>query len=108
MMKVALPIDGTDFDAAVVEHFGRAKNFFVYDFESGEFEVYANPEAAGENTLPPKFLSRQGVSAVICFALGQKAVELFKNLDIVVFKAESGSVGDNIRKFEKGRLSKLY
>ncbi len=107
-MKVALPIDGTDFDATVVEHFGRAQNFFVYDFESGEFEVHANPEAIGEDTLPPKFLSRQGVLAVICFGLGQKAVEWFRTLDIVVFKAEPGSVVDNIQKFEKRQLSKLY
>ncbi len=107
MTKIAFPIDGTNLDSVVVDHFGRAKNFLVYDTKKGAHKVYRNPEAAGEETLPPNFLHEKGVQAVVCFGLGHRAVELFQNMNITLYKAVSGTVGENIKKFEKSKLPRF-
>ena len=107
MTSVAFPIDGDNLDSIVVAHFGRAKNFLIYDTEGDEYEIYENPEAAGEETLPPNFLHEKGTGAVGCFGLGHRAVELFEKLNIDVYKAVSGTVRENLEAFKEGELPRF-
>jgi predicted Fe-Mo cluster-binding NifX family protein len=107
MTKAAFPIDGRNISSPVVDHFGRAKNFLVFDTKDSEYTVYSNPEAAGKETLPPNFLHEKGVQAVVCFGLGHRAVELFEKLDVSLYKAVSGTVEDNLEQFKEGKLSKF-
>lgn len=104
MTKVAFPIDGGDPDAPVVDHFGRANNFLVFDTARETWDLYENPEAAGEETLPPNFLHQEGVDDVVCFGLGRRAVELFKKLSVGVYRAVPGSVKKNLDQFKEGNL----
>jgi len=107
MTKVAFPIDGINLESVVVEHFGRAKNFLVYDTDGDKYHIYENPEAAGEETLPPNFLHEKDVQAVVCFGLGHRAVGLFKELNIDVYKADSGTVCENLEAFKEGELARF-
>ena len=104
IMKIAFPIDGENINSVVVEHFGRAKNFLVYDMASGSYKVYENPESAGKGTLPPNFLHQKDVEAVACFGLGHRAVELLNELTIEMYKAIPGTVEENVEQFKKGYL----
>ena len=105
-MKIAFATDGNNLQDKIALHFGKAKNFLIFDTEKETFEVFENPEIKGKE-LPPDFLAKQGVKAVIAFSLGPKAFEKFKNYKIEVFKAIEGTILENIEKFKEGNLKKL-
>ena len=105
-MKIAFATNGKNLEAKIALHFGRAKNFLLYDTEKGSFEISENPEIEGKE-LPPDFLNRLEVDAVITFSLGPMAFEKFKNYKIEVFKATDGTILENIEKFKEGKLKKL-
>ncbi len=107
-MKITFAINQKgSLNDAIAEHFGRASNFLVYDTESGNFEVYLNPETSGGKEFPPDFLFRLGVKVVICFTLGPKAYEKFKNYNIKMYKAVEKSVLENIKDFKDNKLQEL-
>jgi len=105
-MKIALATNGKNLEAEIALHFGRAKNFLIYDTEKENFEVFENPEIEGRE-FPPDFLAKQEVKVVIAFSLGPRAFEKFKNYKIEVFKATDGTILENIEKFKEGELKKL-
>lgn len=105
-MKIAFATDGNNLKDKVALHFGRAKNFLIFDKEKETSEVFENPEIEGKE-LPPDFLAKQGVKVVIAFSLGPRAFEKFKNYKIEVFKAIEGTILENIEKFKEGKLKKL-
>ena len=107
-MKIAIPTnDKKGLEDTVAEHFGRAKNFLIYDTETKTSNVYPNPEAAGESQLPPDFLHSQRVDVIIVFSLGLKAYNKFRDYRIKMHKAIQGSVSENIKKFEEDSLGGL-
>jgi len=105
-MKIAFATDGNNLKDKVALHFGRAKNFLIFDTEKEIFEVFENPELKGKG-LPPDFLKRQNVDVVIVFSLGPRAFEKFKNYKIKVFKAIEGTILENLKKFEENKLKEL-
>jgi len=106
-MKIVFPTDGDKLEDEICFHFGKAKNFLVFDIEQGGFKVYPNPETRGEKVLPPIFLKELGVDAVICFGLGSKAIDLFKNYGIETKRAKERIIKENINLFRKGELKNL-
>ena len=106
-MKIALATDGENLKAKISLHFGRAKNFLIYDTETESFEIFPNPEVAGEKEFPPDFLYRQGVKSVIVFGLGAMAYKKFKNYNIKMYKAIQGTIAANLQKIEDGKLQEL-
>ena len=105
-MKIAFATDGNSLKDKIALHFGRAKNFLIFDTEKEIFEVFENQEIEGKE-FPPDFLAKQDVKAVIAFSLGPRAFEKFKNYKIEVFKAIEGTILENIEKFKEGKLKKL-
>jgi len=105
-MKIAFATNGKNLKAEIALHFGRAKNFLLYDTEKGSFEVFENPEIEGKE-LPPDFLNRLKVDVVITFSLGPMAFEKLKKYNIKMFKAEKGSIAENFEKFKKNQLKNL-
>jgi len=105
-MKIAFATNGKNLEAEIALHFGRANNFLIYDTEKGDFEVLKNPEIQGKE-LPPDFLARQKVTAVITFSLGLRAYEKFKDYKIKALKAAEGTILENIKKFKEGKLKNL-
>ena len=107
-MKIAIPTDEKgSLDDKVALHFGRASNFLIYDTETESFEIFPNPEVAGEKEFPPDFLYRQGVKAVIVFSLGEMAYKKFKNYNIKMYKAVEDTVLKNLQKVEGNELKEL-
>jgi len=106
-MKIAIPTDGRNLKDEVVSHFGRAKNFLIFNTETENFKIYPNPETIGKTELPPEFLNNLGVKAVICFSLGPRALNLFKEFGIKTLKATKKSINENLKEFQKGSLREL-
>jgi predicted Fe-Mo cluster-binding NifX family protein len=105
-MKIAFATDGNNLKDEVALHFGRAKNFLIFDTEKETFEVFENPEIKGKE-LPPDFLKSQNVDIVIVFSLGPMAFEKFKNYKIKVLKAIEGTILENLKAFEENKLKEL-
>lgn len=105
-MKIAFATNGENLKAEITLHFGRAGKFLIYDTEKNLFKVYPNPEILGKG-LPPDFLNRLEVDAVITFSLGLMAFEKFKKIGIKMYKAKKGDISENIKLFEKAKLSPL-
>ncbi len=107
-MRIAIPTNNKKgLEDTVAEHFGRAKNFLIYDTETKTSNIYLNPEVAGEAQLPPDFLHGQKVDIIIVFSLGPMAYNKFKNYHIKMYKAIPGSIFENVKRFEKGNLGEL-
>jgi len=107
-MKIAVPIDGEGgLEDTVAEHFGRAKNFLVYDTETRSFEIFPNPEVAGGTEFPPDFLYRKEVKTIIVFSLGTLAYNKFKNYNVKMYKAVNGAIAENIQKLKENKLREL-
>lgn len=107
-MQIAIPTDEKgSLDDKVALHFGKANVFLIYNTETKDFEIFPNPEIKREKEFPPDFLHRQGVKAIIVFALGRMAYQKFKNYDIKMYKAIPGIISTNLQKFEDGKLPEL-
>jgi len=106
-MKIALPTDGDKLEDEVAFHFGWAKNFLVYDTKTKQIEVLPNPEVLGLKELPPEFLKKKNIDAVIVYDLGPKAFDKFKEFGIKVYKAFEKSIAENIKGFQAGKLKLL-
>ncbi|SRR6056297_470102 len=107
-MKIAIPVNGQKKGDLVAPHFGRAENLMVYDDQKKTYKFYENPEAAGKEKYPPDFLHEKGVTAVICFGLGEKAIKKFNNYGVKLYHAKQGSLHHNLEELKKGNLDKLY
>jgi len=105
-MKIAFATNGKNLESEVVLHFGRAKNFLIFDTEKESFEVFENPEIEGKE-FPPDFLKSKNVDVVVAFSLGSKAVEKFKNYKIKLLKAIDGTILENLKAFEENELNEL-
>ncbi|MGC8940755.1 MAG: NifB/NifX family molybdenum-iron cluster-binding protein [Candidatus Nanoarchaeia archaeon] len=105
-MKIAIATNGNSLKDEVALHFGRAKNFLIFDTETKCFEVFENPEIKGKE-LPPDFLAKKSVNCVITFSLGSRAFEKFQNYKIKVFKAIQGSILNNLKALEENQLKNL-
>jgi len=105
-MKIAFATDGNNLKDEVALHFGRAKNFLIFDTEKETFEVFENLELK-EKGLPPDFLKSQNVEVVVAFSLGPMAFEKFKNYKIKVLKAIEGTILENLKTFEENKLKEL-
>ena len=105
-MKIAFATNGENLKARIALHFGRADKFLIYDIGEKIFEIYPNPEVSGKE-LPPDFLNRMGVDAVITFSLGPMAFGKLKRFGIKIYKVKEGTIFENIKLFEKEKLSPL-
>ena len=105
-MKIAFATDGNNLRDKVALHFGRAKNFLIFDTEKETFEVFENLELK-EKGLPPDFLKSQNVEVVVAFSLGPMAFEKFKNYKIKALKAIEGTILENLKAFEENKLKEL-
>jgi len=106
-MKIAIPTQESKLDGEIATHFGRAKNFLIFDTKTEKFKVYQNPEVLRKNILPPDFLKKLKVDVIICFSLGLPAFNLFKNYNIRTKKAVKKNIKENISLFLERKLRDL-
>ena len=105
-VKIAFATNGENLKAKIALHFGRASKFLIYDTLKKSFRIYPNPEISGKE-LPPDFLNRLETDIVITFSLGPMAFEKLKKFGIKIYKAKEGTISENIKFFEKEKLSPL-
>jgi len=109
-MKIIVPLENKSLDAPVCPSFGRTPLFVLFDTEK-ETEEFLNNEAAasqgGAGIKAAQMLVDNGAKAVITYRLGENAAQVLNAANIEIYKAQDGTVKDNIEKFKEGKLSLL-
>ena len=106
-MKIAFPTNGKDLNSEIFFHFGRCNNYLIYDTENNNFEIIKNTsEHMGGKELPPEIIKKASVDVMIVVDLGQRALQLFSELNIEVYCKAEGIIKDILERFNKGKLEK--
>lgn len=109
-MKIIVPVEDTSLDTLVCQSFGRTPLFMLFDTEKGEHEFLDNSAAAsqgGAGIKAAQMLVDNGAEALITYRCGENAAEVLNVGSIKIYKAQDGSVSENIEKYKDGKLSEL-
>lgn len=109
-MTVFLPVEEKSPDAPVYPSFGRAPLFACVDTESGDFRFLENPAAAsqgGAGIKAAQFLADGSADALITLRCGENAAQVLTAAAITLYKAQGGSLNDNLQALQDKRLPLL-
>lgn len=109
-MKLIIPVETKSLDASICPSFGRTPLFVLFDTESGQHEFLDNSAAAsqgGAGIKAAQMLVDSGAKALITYRCGENAAEVLNAADIKIYKAQDGSVEENIAKYREEKLSLL-
>lgn len=109
-MKIAIPVESESFEVPVCPSFGRTPLFALADTETGTQMFLDNTAAASEGGAGIKasqMLADHGVNAVVTYRCGENAVQVLDGAKIELYKAQSGTVSENIEKLKRGELTRL-
>jgi predicted Fe-Mo cluster-binding NifX family protein len=109
-MKVCIPTETNEgLKAPVYGHFGSAPFFTLVDIERKSVEVIDNGNNAHTHGQCNPIASLQGreVEAVITGGMGLRAVQMFHDARIKVFRAAAGTVEDVVQEIADGQLKEI-
>lgn len=109
-MKLAVPIESKSLDVSVCPSFGRTPLYVLYDTETGAHEFLDNSAAAsqgGAGIKAAQMLVDHGTEAIITYRCGENAAQVLNAARIKQYKAQDGTVSENIEKFKNGTLALL-
>lgn len=101
-MKIAIPYE----DGQVFQHFGKARQFQIYDIADGKvgFSLTVSPMGGGHGAVA-SFLRMLGIRAVVCGGIGPGMVEAMSSVGIAVIPGQSGAADAAAADFAAGRLA---
>ena len=101
-MKLAVPYE----DGQVFQHFGKTKQFKIYDVAQGKvgFSMVVSAAGGGHGALAG-FLRMLGISVVLCGGIGPGAVQTLHSLDIPPIAGVSGEADQAVQDFVDGKLA---
>lgn len=110
-MKIAIPVkEMKEQQSIIYGHFGSAPYYAIYDDSSKELFFIENDEQhhLHGQCQPTAELVKKGVEAVICNALGARAVFNLNQLGIKVYYGENAdTVGDLLGKMQNKALAEF-
>lgn len=110
MMKLAAPVESKSLDAPICPSFGRTPYYALYDTETGNHEFLDNSAAAsqgGAGIKAAQMLVDHEAEAIITYRCGDNAAQVLNAAKVAMYKAQDGTVTDNIEKLKNGGLSHL-
>lgn len=113
IMKIAVSTDGQDLGSRVSPVFGRCPYFVMIEMEDNEiinFQVLENPaisQSSGAGTAAAQLVGDEGAEVIISGAVGPRAFTALKKWDILIYRAEPGSVEENVGKMLQGKLEEV-
>jgi len=109
-MRICFPVESDQgVDSQVFGHFGSAPIFVVVDSETEVVNTINNRDVGHVhgNCSPIKALDGNNVDAIVVGGIGAGAINKFNAMGIKVFKAESGTVKDNLSMISESKLPEL-
>ena len=111
--RIVIPSeDQNGLSAHLAEHFGRAPYFTVVDFdEKGEVSVVkavpnVSEHVGGVGVAPDHILKLQP-TAVIAYDMGARAIDIFDNAGVPVFRANADTVDKVVAAYKDDKLQEL-
>lgn len=102
-MKIAIPNEG----GFVNQHFGRSKEFVIFEVSGGEIKAQEVVSAAAlqhnHEGLAELFV-RKGVDTLILGGVGPRAIQALQQYGLKVITGASGSVSEVARAYARGEL----
>jgi len=107
-MRICITADRAYIDGKVSEFFGRCKNFFFIDPETGEFDVLPNTYAGWNNAgvRAAAGVVEHKPSAIITGRIGKNALKALRKASIDVLMARDATVREALAMFKSGKLEK--
>lgn len=109
-MKIAIPSGTNNIETDVYASFGRAPFYLIYNTETAQGEFLTNLAATspgGAGIKAAQFLVDRQVDALIAPRCGQNAADVINAANIRIFKSIDGSLSNNLKAMEEGRLELL-
>jgi predicted Fe-Mo cluster-binding NifX family protein len=109
-MRICVPtIDDQGLEARPNDHFGSAPYFTLVDTETDEVRVIANPGAQHEHgqCRPLRWLTPEGLDAVVCRGMGRRALANLKREGIDVFISPRPYVSQAVNAVLQGEATRL-
>ena len=107
-MKIAVTSVGNDLSSEIDPRFGRAKQFILYDTESGEYESVDNRQnvmaAQGAGIQAAEAISELKADVLITGHCGPRAFGALKAAGVKIIVGATGTVEEAIELFVKGKL----
>lgn len=108
-MKVAIAASGNNIEGQVSGNFGRTPGFFISG-EGTSAQYIENENRGGMRAVGiavAQKMEEKGVKAVVAGMIGPRAMDALKSLGIEAYKAEPGTVKENLVLFREGKLRKI-
>jgi len=107
-MKLVIPTNNKKgLDDKVAQHFGRCLTYTFLNEKGDVIEIIDNTsEHMGGVGLPPELMKKHGADILLCSGLGQRAVNLCKELGIDVYVHQSETVKDIFELWRDNKLKK--
>ena len=108
-MKLIFTTAGETLDATLDPSFGRARNFLLYDLESGTGQVISNQQnlnaAQGAGIQAAQTIVKAGAQAVITGHCGPKAFRVLEAAGVKVYNTDAPTIVEALARFRAGRLT---
>ncbi len=107
-MDIAFPVRSADagLQSEVFNHFGTASRFIVVNDETKHMEILENQDLnhAHGQCQPLAALGGRSVDTVVVGGIGGGALNKLLNSGIAVYRAQKGTVQENLDSLKAGRL----
>lgn len=102
-MRIAIPNEG----GFVNQHFGRSKEFVIFEISGGEIkaqEVVSTASLQHNHEGLAELFRRKGVDTLILGGVGPRAIQALQQYGLKVITGASGSVSEVASAYARGEL----
>ena len=107
-MKLIFTTTGDTLDALLDPSFGRARNFLIFDLESGSSELISNQQnlnaAQGAGIQAAQTIVKAGAGALVTGHCGPKAFRVLATAGVKVYNTDAPTVAEALARYRAGQL----
>jgi predicted Fe-Mo cluster-binding NifX family protein len=108
-MKLVFTTTGDNLDALLDPSFGRARNFLLFDLESGTSQVISNQQnlnaAQGAGIQAAQTIVKAGADALVTGHCGPKAFRVLAAAGVKVYNTDAPTVAEALARYRAGQLT---
>ena len=108
-MKLIFTTTGDNLDAALDPSFGRARNFLLYDAESGTSQVISNQQnlnaAQGAGIQAAQTIVKAGAAVLVTGHCGPKAFRVLEAAGVKVYNTDAPTIAEALARYRTGQLT---
>lgn len=111
-MKIAISSKGKELENEIDERFGRCQYFIIAEIEDKKIKSFeaientAHNQQGGAGMAAAEQVANKEVTAVITTNVGPRAMDVLKQFNIKVYKA-NGKIDEAIKQFIENKLEEI-